>query len=810
MSLSYFDEIIEETAGRGEEELSDAEYAERRFLNPQTPEARRDDPDGTYHAEHHQITNSQGDPVEKGFAEGDRIQLRLRSYQRRIIDHERKWLSLRLARRTGKSFLLGVSAMVEALRNPAAQVLILAPNQSHIKLMFDDMLRPLLKSFVHPSSGKKGIPEDESQLGHGADYVVTTNTQKPQEIVIEGEGNHKASIRGMVISDSARGQSASLIIMDEADYAPAGKVRPIVSPIQASSPNTRMMMSSTPSGRTDSYFYQACHSSDWKEFHYDISVIPHMTEERRAKLARAAGGENTNTFKQEYLAEFGEQTKGVFSQEALKKSFVVTPYVEALEDVNERTYEREPLLATSPTDAANRGSDFIPHERGLKARDWHVSGDSLGSRSVYEASYRGNGIVTAGTDWNDIAGMHTVLTWWPPPEWIRDGRIEVARFPYKSGQPDVSKRKKSSGEAKRFVVGSDNGDPGGPHDLRQVRGIVIWHGQLESGNFEWQSAANRVAGLMSIPNFIDSWYVDKGYGDTVNSMIEGIMESGEYFADMNLTDEALSIPEPVLRNINLFHPSRDQDKTGKIYKPIQFGAKYDHRDFGFEEGEGRYKDVMITLGQQMVSGRRILFPHSELVGLHNSADLGGSIDTEVDEQTGEIRETRGARRDPDKLRENGAAPDRGEESFGGLITQMQQFVIDGYTTTGRPRYAGVDHGIDAFLLSLLAYYENHSDSEEPGNIFHEKAEAPTGTAEDIFRAAEEVTEEVSKSRRSPSPSTKSHGPFRTKNYSSQNDPLQSVLRGHVDPEKAGTSLGDMMQAAQKHIDSKRGESHNDG
>jgi len=800
VSGGYIDSLIEGTVDRTDEQLSDAEYAERRFNNPQIPEALEDDPTGEKHF-NRQVTDGNGNPME-GLTKGAPIPLRLRPYQKKIIDHERNWLALRLARRTGKTFLLGVAAMVEALRNPAAEVLILAPNQSHVKIMFDDMLRPLLGAYTH-SSGKMGIPDDPGRIGQDADYAVTTNTQKPQEIVIEGEGNHQSTIRGMVISDSARGQDASLIIFDEADYAPPGKVRPIVTPIQASAPNTRMMMSSTPSGRTDSYFYQACHSSDWKEFHCDISVIPHMDEEKRAVMARAAGGENTNTFKQEYLAQFGEQTKGVFSQQELKKSLVVSPYVQALEDVDRQTYERTPLLATTESKARGRG-EFVDHSRALKSMDWQVKRDHIGSRSVYKPSYRGHGVVTAGTDWNDIAGMHTVLTWWPPAEWIREGKIEVARFPYDAnGQPNVAHRAKADGRAKRLIVGSDNGDPGGPQDLRQVRGLVIWHGQLESGNFEWQSAANRVAGLMSIPNFIDSWYVDKGYGDTVNAMIKGIMESGEYFADMNLTDTAHQIPEPVLRNINLFHPSRDQDKTGKIYEPIDFSRRYDHRDFNnLSDGEGRYKDVMVTLGQQMVSARRILFPHSELIGYHNDADLGGSIQTTTDKKTGQIREQRGQTRDPDRLRENGAAPDRGEEAFGGLVTQMQQFVIDSYTTTGRPRYAGIDHGIDGWMLSLLAYYENHSDEDEPGNVFREKAEAPVGVAEDIFDAAQEVTEEVHKSRRDPSPTSQSEGHFNVKNYSGADGPLQQVLRGHVDPSDAGTSLGDMMEAAQRHIASK--------
>jgi len=87
----------------------------------------------------------------------------------------------------------------------------------------------------------------------------------------------------------------------------------------------------------------------------------------------------------------------------------------------------------------------------------------------------------------------------------------------------TTKRKKDGlGNPIPYVIGDDNGDPGGPHDLSQAEGIVIWHGRLEQGRFTAISAANRVCSIMAIDDFVDAWYVDKGYGMQINQIVQQI------------------------------------------------------------------------------------------------------------------------------------------------------------------------------------------------------------------------------------------------------------------------------------------------
>jgi hypothetical protein len=781
--------FIESATTYDKESLSDVEFAETYFLNPTVPYATEDDPDGSHHFNLH-VSDAQGNPME-GLKKDEPIPLRLRDYQRRVVEHENKWRVLRFGRRVGKTFLLGVEAVTHALRNSNAQVLILAPNQSHIKVLFDDYIRPMLRVYKHDRTGEIGITEDVSEVGEKYDYALEKDTQKPQEVVIVGEGDHRASIRGMVINDSARGQSASKLIFDEADYADTEMVQAVVAPIIMTRPNTEILMSSTPTGRTDTFYYDKCQDDDWKEFHETFEVLPHFDQDLYDRMAKLAGGENTNTFKQEYLAKWGSATEGVFNQDALRKSYIVSPYCKVLEKLHRKTGEREPLLAM---DRNEPQKDVKAHYDAVERTNWNVQPNPLGSRSVYQPRYRGNGVVTAGTDWNEEAGMQTVLVWWPPAEWIRQGKVKVARFEYdQDGVPNTSSRDKAgNGTPKRLAVGRDNGDPGGIHDLREVRGIVIWHGRLEgTAHFNWTAAANRVAGIMSIPNFVDTWYVDKGYGRQVNQMIREIMASGEYRPDQKLLSQSVDIPDPLLRNINQFHP----EKEGKTFKPIDFSARYEHEDFDFMKGKGSYKAVMVNLAQRMISEHKLLLPYGELVGYYGSDELGSTYQERIDKETAQKKRVAQQVTNDDKIDDTGGAKPRGETGIGGLVNQMQAWQIDGRSPTGKPRFSGIDHTIDGLMLAILGYWEQHSRERE-GNMFRQEGKAPGGSATDVLGLSQQASRN-NRPDRDPG-ETVQEGEFTMKEYGPSDDPFDEIVHGNKSPRDVGTSLEEMQEATLRH------------
>lgn len=782
--------FISSATSYNRESLSDVDFAEEYFLNPKVPYATEDDPTGEHHFKL-QVTEADGSPMQ-GLMKDDPIPMRLRSYQREVVSHTSKWRVLRFGRRVGKTFLLGVEAVTEALRDPNAQVLIVAPNQSHVKVLFDDYIRPLTRVYKHDNSGTIGIPEDVNDVGDTLDYAIETDTQKPQELVFVGEDGHRSSIRGMVINDSARGQSATKVIFDEADYADTEMVKGVVAPIIMTRPNTEILMSSTPTGRTDTFFYDKCQDDNWKEFHRTFEVLPHFDQDLWDRMARLAGGENSNTFKQEYLAKWGTATEGVFDQDALRKSFVVSPYCKVLEKVKRSTKDREPLLSM---DRNEPSKDVKAHYDAVERMDWRVQPDPLGSRSIYRPGYRGNGVVTAGTDWNEEAGMQTVITWWPPEQWLKQGKVTVARFEYdEDGVPNTSSRDKApNGNPKRLKVGKHNGDPGGMHDLRGVKGIVIWHGRLEgTAQFNWTAAANRVAGIMSIPNFVDSWYVDKGYGRQVNQMIREIMASGEYRPDQKLLSQSQKIPEPLLHNINQFHPEKE---SGKVFKPIDFSARYEHEDFDFMKGKGSYKAVMVNLAQRMVSEHKILLPYGELEGYYQNNELGDTYEEEIDQNTAQKREVARRVTNDDKIDPTGGAKPKGETGIGGLVNQMQSWQIDGRSPTGKPRFSGIDHTIDGLMLSQLAFWENHSRERE-GNIFRHEGGAPGGSAEDVLGLSQEASKN-NRPKRNPGETVRK-GDFTMQEYGPNDDPFDDMVHGNKSPQEVGTSLEQMQEATARH------------
>jgi hypothetical protein len=781
-----------------EPELSKAEFAARHFLNPQVPQAVRDDPDGSWHYGL-QVTDDRGEPL-KNLRKDDPIPLALRWYQKDMINDPSRFRVYRCGRRIGKSFVQGCEAVVEALTNPNAKILVLAPNESHVKVLFDEYVRPLLSTYRHNKSGRIGIPRDMSgRVPTDCDFVISRDTQKPQEIVITDGKNHNVTIRGMVISNAARGQSANLLVFDEADYADTEAVRGIVAPIIMTRPDTKVVMSSTPTGRRDSFYYEKCHDSKWSEHHHTFEVLPHYDEDLHNEMATLAGGASTNTFLQEYLAEFGSEMAGVFDAAALNRAFYIAPYCGVLEDVNMRTRERRALLASDRTNTATREK---ANYEAVEPVDWPVKPhDRLGAESLYRPEYRGHGVVTVGTDWNDTAGMQTVAVWWPPEEWLRDGRIKVARFNYRGAEPITTSRSKDAqGQVKTYSVGQTNGTPGNPHDLSNIKGIVIWHGRLEAGGgWSWSAAANRVAGMLSIPDFVDTWYVDYGYGTQVNQTIEKIMVSGQYETDPGgLLEKAKDIPDRLLKQIRLFHPDEDPERTGKKYQTVRFGDVYQNRDIDYTKRDDRYKDVLVNVSKRMIAGHEILIPYGEFTGYHEEASLGNHYVEEV--QEGQVVETAVPERDRDVIEPTGADPARGERSFGGLVTQMRAWRVDGVSPTGRPRYAGPDHAIDALMLALLAWHENYSE-EVDGNIFRKVAHLETATADDLFDGADEATRATN--RQGLASTSTSAGDFSMRNYQNDRAPLDAMTSGRVQPEEVGTSMSTMLSQAAKHF-SRRG------
>lgn len=133
-------------------------------------------------------------------------------------------------------------------------------------------------------------------------------------------------------SDGAaiRGQDADRIYLDEADYLTEGDLKTLIA-ILNTHDSVELWASSTPTGRRAHFWRWCVKTPSYKEFYYPSEVLPHWDSVKDQIRADYMG--NQDGWVHEIMAEFGEQTVGVFQHQ----------YVgDALLDYNYNDQRRQP------------------------------------------------------------------------------------------------------------------------------------------------------------------------------------------------------------------------------------------------------------------------------------------------------------------------------------------------------------------------------------------------------------------------------------------------------------------------------------
>jgi len=200
---------------------------------------------------------------------------------------------VRAGRRIGKSENIVMHMLWLTNVNSNFTVLVVAPYQAQVTLLFD-----ALNKFLALSSELSGS--------------IARNTKNPHRI----EFNNGSKLLGFssgsksaARSDKIRGQDANYIVLDEADYLADDDLEAILA-ILASHPECGLWASSTPTG-LHGKFYQWCVQKQlgFKEFHYISAESPSWTQETEEFYKQDY---DIVKFEHEFLAEFGIQVKGVF------------------------------------------------------------------------------------------------------------------------------------------------------------------------------------------------------------------------------------------------------------------------------------------------------------------------------------------------------------------------------------------------------------------------------------------------------------------------------------------------------------------
>ena len=220
-----------------------------------------------------------------GYAELDKWQRDL------LLSNEQKVI-LNCARQAGKSSLTAVLALHHALYNPGALELVISAGYRQATEFF------------------RKVTGFYQQLGR----PVPSDAENKHTL----ELRNKSRIVSLPCSgQTIRGFSApSLIVIDEAAQTP-DDVYDALTPMLAVS-GGRLILLSTPWGRRGFFFREWQEGKGWLKLKITAEECPRISkewlEDRRAFMSEWK-------FKQEYMAEFGENAAGVFSLEDIENAF---------------------------------------------------------------------------------------------------------------------------------------------------------------------------------------------------------------------------------------------------------------------------------------------------------------------------------------------------------------------------------------------------------------------------------------------------------------------------------------------------------
>lgn len=228
-------------------------------------------------------------------------------YQATMLRCDSKRTVSRCGRRIGKSDVMAIDMLYNATTKNDEKILVVCPQKSHAQVVYDRLMELIDKSQDLKTSLRRAVktPYAEIEFHNGSILKLFTSGSK--------SGSEGASVRG---------QSATKIYLDEADYLQAGDHNAIGA-ILYSSPETTLWSSSTPTGRRER-FYDQCHDSRFREFHYPSSVLPFWNDQLEIDIRLDCGTEAG--YHHEALAEFGEEVEGVYQNQYVDSSLVEYKY----------------------------------------------------------------------------------------------------------------------------------------------------------------------------------------------------------------------------------------------------------------------------------------------------------------------------------------------------------------------------------------------------------------------------------------------------------------------------------------------------
>jgi replicative DNA helicase len=241
------------------------------------------------------------------------LKINPRVYQILVLRESKPRVIMRWGRRAGKSATMAIRILWRSMTRPGNKTLLVAPMLSHVDVTWD-----MIIEFIKRDEELKQMWDDKEikskkQPHHQMEF--------PNGSVVKG---FTSGMRSKNHADNVRGQEADDLYCDEIDYMNAGDLKALFAIVRRTSKGGKkyMHVSSTPSGRRDMMYrfsaeFVRKHPELYNEYyfptHSDVNYDTAQDAEFRMVYTH-------NNYLHEIIADFGEETAGVFLQSHIERA----------------------------------------------------------------------------------------------------------------------------------------------------------------------------------------------------------------------------------------------------------------------------------------------------------------------------------------------------------------------------------------------------------------------------------------------------------------------------------------------------------
>lgn len=192
------------------------------------------------------------------------------------------------SRQIGKSYFLCTYAIEQALRNPGIKICYLAPQAKMVKKIIIPRIRAILKDCPSELKPDYRVNEQVYTFKHNGSEIHIAGTDAERSENLRGQVFH------LVVCDEAG-------FMDDLEYVVASILMPMISTTKG-----RIILSSTPPISPDHAFVQYVRQAEAGGYYIKKTILdnPLIDKNQIEELKRHSGGENSDAWRREYLAEF--------------------------------------------------------------------------------------------------------------------------------------------------------------------------------------------------------------------------------------------------------------------------------------------------------------------------------------------------------------------------------------------------------------------------------------------------------------------------------------------------------------------------